>query len=115
VLRNPEPMVVFLNFGPVALEFELRFFLADILNSLAVQNDLRFEILEVFHRERIELPSNPRWADPRYAEPVPEPPAAAQGEEKADEEAAAVDAETKPHAEPAQARPKRVGPRQKAN
>ena len=33
VLRNPEPMVVFLNFGPVALEFELRFFLADVLNG----------------------------------------------------------------------------------
>ena len=58
VLKNPEPMVVFLNFGPLAYEFELRFFLADILNSLSVQNDLRFAILEVFDRERIEIPSN---------------------------------------------------------
>lgn len=75
VLRNPEPMVVFLNFGPVALEFELRFFLADVLNGLVVQNDIRFDILEKFDRERIEIPSNPRAADPRYAQPPPEPAA----------------------------------------
>ena len=68
VLKNPEPFVVFLNFGPAALEFELRFFLADILNANVVQNDIRFAILETFERERIEIPSNPRAVDPRFAE-----------------------------------------------
>ena len=58
VLKNPEPFVVFLNFGPAALEFEIRFFLADILNANVVQNDIRFAILEAFERERIEIPSN---------------------------------------------------------
>ncbi|MDW6020511.1 mechanosensitive ion channel family protein [Mesorhizobium sp. BAC0120] len=69
VLKNPEPAVVFLNFGPAALEFELRFFLADILSSISVQNDIRFAILETFHRERIEIPSAARAVDPRYATP----------------------------------------------
>ena len=78
VLKNPEPFVVFLNFGPVALEFELRFFLADILNANVVQNDIRFAILETFERERIEIPSNPRAVDPRFAE---EPAVEAAAEE----------------------------------
>jgi small-conductance mechanosensitive channel len=73
VLKNPEPMVVFQSFGPLAYEFELRFFLADILSGMAVQNDIRFTILEVFDRERIEIPSNPRAVDPRYASPPPVP------------------------------------------
>jgi small-conductance mechanosensitive channel len=73
VLKNPEPMVAFLNFGPLALEFELRFFLADILNGAAVQNDIRFAILETFHQERIEIPSTPRAVDPRYASRPPTP------------------------------------------
>ena len=64
--------MVFLNFGPAALEFELRFFLADILNANVVQNDIRFAILETFERERIEIPSTPRAVDPRF----PEQPAA---------------------------------------
>lgn len=86
VLKNPEPAVVFLNFGPAALEFELRFFLADILNSVVVQNDIRFAVLEGFDRERIEIPSSPRAVDPRYAAPPVAPaekqvePAAAASE-----------------------------------
>lgn len=84
VLRNPEPAIVFLNFGPAALEFELRFFLADILGSVAVQNDIRFAILEAFDKERIEIPSTARAVDPRYAQPEAEADAeeAATGEEK---------------------------------
>jgi potassium-dependent mechanosensitive channel len=74
VLKNPEPMVVFMNFGPAALEFELRFFMADIFNSVVVQNDIRFAVLETFERERIEIPSTPRAVDPRYA------PAASDGQ-----------------------------------
>jgi len=70
VLRNPEPTVVFTNFGPAALEFELRFFMADIFNSVVVQNDIRFAILETFDRERIEIPSTPRAVDPRYHPPA---------------------------------------------
>lgn len=60
VLRNPEPFVQFVNFGPAALEFEIRFFLADITSSGGVQNDIRFAIIDAFNREGIEIPSTPR-------------------------------------------------------
>ena len=60
ILKNPEPFVLFTNFGTAALEFELRFFLADITNSGGVQNDIRFAILDAFGREGIEIPSSPR-------------------------------------------------------
>lgn len=73
VLKNPEPFVLFANFGPAALEFEIRIFLADILNGVIVQNDIRFAILEVFDVEDIEMPSTPRAAvtKPQPLEPEP--------------------------------------------
>lgn len=60
VLKNPEPFVLFVNFGTAALEFEIRVFVADILSQNAVLNDIRFGILEAFGRENIEIPSSPR-------------------------------------------------------
>ena len=60
ILKNPEPFVQLTNFGPTALEFEIRFFLADITASGSVQNDIRFAILDTFDREGIEIPSTPR-------------------------------------------------------
>ena len=60
VLKNPEPFVQFLNFGPAALEFEIRVFLADILNGGGVQNDIRFAVLDAFGQAGIEIPSTPR-------------------------------------------------------
>ncbi len=56
VLKNPEPFVHFSGFGDSSLNFEVRIFLADILGSLAVQNDIRFAIVEAFERERIVIP-----------------------------------------------------------
>ncbi|MCA0032833.1 mechanosensitive ion channel family protein [Mesorhizobium sp. B263B2A] len=60
VLKNPEPFVLFSNFGAAALEFEIRVFLADIMNGSVVQNDIRFAVLEKFNGEHIEIPSTPR-------------------------------------------------------
>ena len=60
VLKNPEPFVLFANFGPAALEFEIRVFLADVLNGNVVHNDIRFAILEAFDAEGIEIPSTVR-------------------------------------------------------
>ena len=60
VLKNPEPFVLFVNFGPAALEFEIRVFLADVLNGNVVHNDIRFAILEAFDAEGIEIPSTVR-------------------------------------------------------
>ena len=60
VLKNPEPFVLFVNFGTAALEFEIRVFLADIMNGSGVQNDIRFAVLQRFAEENIEIPSTPR-------------------------------------------------------
>ncbi|MBO6716505.1 MAG: mechanosensitive ion channel family protein [Rhizobiaceae bacterium] len=56
VLKNPAPMAVFTGFGDSSLDFELRFFLADVMSQLAVQNDIRFTIYERFKQEGIEIP-----------------------------------------------------------
>lgn len=56
ILRNPEPHVEFLRFGPYSLDFELRFFLADMGDGLTVRNNLRIEILRRFKAEGIEIP-----------------------------------------------------------
>jgi small-conductance mechanosensitive channel len=69
VLKNPEPFVLFLNFGPAALEFEIRLFVADILNQNTILNDIRFMVLDVFGRENIEIPSTPRAVVQKPEEP----------------------------------------------
>ncbi|ARM88859.1 mechanosensitive ion channel MscS protein [Rhizobium sp. CIAT894] len=56
VMRNPEPHVEFLRFGPYSLDFELRFFLADMGDGMTVRNNLRIEILKRFRAEGIEIP-----------------------------------------------------------
>ncbi len=72
VLKNPEPFVLFVNFGPAAMEFEIRVFLADITNGSGVQNDIRFAVLDRFAQERIDIPSTPRAMPPAEAlEPWP--------------------------------------------
>lgn len=72
VLKNPEPFVQFANFGPSALEFQMRIFLADITNGGSVQNDIRFAIVEAFGKEGIEIPSTPRQQIP-HADKEPWP------------------------------------------
>ncbi|MGP2493031.1 mechanosensitive ion channel domain-containing protein [Mesorhizobium sp. PUT5] len=72
VLKNPEPFVLFANFGPSAMEFEIRIFLADVLNQSGVQNDIRFAILDAFAHAGIEIPSTIRAVVPAApAEPWP--------------------------------------------
>ncbi len=91
VLKNPEPFVLFSNFGPAALEFEIRVFLADVLNGNVVQNDIRFAVLDAFDAEGIEIPSTPRAEVKKPEERWPtddEKDEAALVEEKAREEAA---------------------------
>lgn len=65
VLKNPEPFVLFANFGPAALEFEIRVFLSDILNGMRVQNDIRFAVLDALGEAGIEIPSAPRMVPPK--------------------------------------------------
>jgi small-conductance mechanosensitive channel len=56
VLSEPEPNVAFLGFGDYSLDFELRVYLADLMNGTIVRNDLRLAIFERFRQERIEIP-----------------------------------------------------------
>jgi small-conductance mechanosensitive channel len=56
VLRNPEPHVEFLRFGPSSLDFEMRFYLSDLSDGMEIRNNLRIEILKRFKEEGIAIP-----------------------------------------------------------
>ncbi|MBB4123518.1 mechanosensitive ion channel domain-containing protein [Martelella radicis] len=56
VLQNPEPMVIFMGFGESTLDFEVRVYLADVFNGIAVRNDIRVAIFERFKDEGITIP-----------------------------------------------------------
>ncbi len=56
ILSYPAPQVVFIDFGASAFDFELRYFLRDIGDVLSVGSGVRFEILERFRAEGIEIP-----------------------------------------------------------
>ena len=56
VLRNPEPFVVFLSFGASSLDFQLSFFIGDVLNGLAIKNGVRVKLYHRFREEGIEIP-----------------------------------------------------------
>ncbi|TCT38809.1 mechanosensitive ion channel family protein [Martelella mediterranea] len=56
VLQNPEPMVIFMGFGESTLDFEVRVYLADVFNGIAVRNDIRVAIFERFRDEGITIP-----------------------------------------------------------
>ncbi len=55
LLRNPEPLVVFQAFSAATLDFEIRAFLADILNGTGVKSELRAAILERLRKEEIAI------------------------------------------------------------
>lgn len=55
-LKNPEPHVLFQNFGDSSLDFELRLFLSDVDHFLTIQSDIRFQITEAFAAHAIEIP-----------------------------------------------------------
>ncbi|MBW3095783.1 mechanosensitive ion channel family protein [Pseudohoeflea coraliihabitans] len=56
VLRNPPPVVHFVDFGASSLDFVVKVFLADVLSQMAVKNDLRVAIYKRFKAEGIEIP-----------------------------------------------------------
>lgn len=56
VLKNPEPLAVFSAFGEATMTFELRIYLADIVNGNGVRNDLRLAIYERFREEGLGAP-----------------------------------------------------------
>ena len=55
VLTHPEPFANLARFGQAGLEFELRAFVADILEGNGVASDIRFDILRQFREKGITI------------------------------------------------------------
>jgi potassium-dependent mechanosensitive channel len=72
VLKNPEPQAVFTAFGEATMTFELRVFLADIVNGNGVRNDLRLAIYERFKDEGLGAPFSKEELEPETLPPGPE-------------------------------------------
>jgi potassium efflux system protein len=56
VLKDPQPMVLFLNFGDSSLDFQLRVWITDFGDRRIVQSALIREIDRRFRIEKIEIP-----------------------------------------------------------
>lgn len=56
ILSYPAPQVVFMDFGASSLDFELRYFLRDIGDVVAVASSIRFELVQRFRDEGVEIP-----------------------------------------------------------
>ncbi len=56
VLKKPAPQVHFANFGDSSLDFELRVFLRNIGNRIAISSELRYAIWSAFRDAGIEIP-----------------------------------------------------------
>lgn len=56
VLKNPSPIVFFLNFGDSSLNFELKFWLDDVNIRKGVISELNCTILKKFSDHNIEIP-----------------------------------------------------------
>lgn len=56
IAADPEPFVLFQNFGASSLDFELRCFCPNVSDTIRGASELRFSIDEAFRREGIEIP-----------------------------------------------------------
>ena len=56
VLKDPQPMVLFLNFGDSSLDFQLRAWIADFNDRRIIQSALLREIDRRFRAEGVEIP-----------------------------------------------------------
>lgn len=56
VLKLPEPMVLFTNFGDSSLDFKLIFSMDDSFISEIPKSDIRFEIDRLFREQNISIP-----------------------------------------------------------
>ena len=56
VLKDPQPMVLFLNFGESSLDFQLRVWIADFNDRRIIQSALIREIDQRFRAEGVEIP-----------------------------------------------------------
>lgn len=56
ISKNPPPFVYFADFGASSLDFQLRFFIRDIMETPMVESDVRFAILKALGESGIEIP-----------------------------------------------------------
>ncbi|MDW3645697.1 MAG: mechanosensitive ion channel [Bacteroidia bacterium] len=56
VMKNPEPKVLFINFGESSLDFQLVYWLEDFKDHQSVESDIRFMIDSDFRRNNITIP-----------------------------------------------------------
>ena len=56
VLNNPEPFVLFKNFGDSSLDFGLYFFIDDSFSSARLKSEIRFKIDAIFREHNISIP-----------------------------------------------------------
>lgn len=55
-LTFPEPQVLFTSFGASSLDFELRFFIPDIMETMIIRTQARIAVLKAFREAGIEIP-----------------------------------------------------------
>lgn len=56
VIKQPEPEVLFLEFGDSSLNLKLYFYTRKVLDRKKIISDLLFEIYDTFNQENIEIP-----------------------------------------------------------
>lgn len=56
VLNNPEPFVLFDDFGDSALLFSLHFYINDSFKALRIRSRIRYTIVSKFREENIQIP-----------------------------------------------------------
>ena len=56
VLTDPQPFVLFMDFGASSLDFELRCFAGEVILRPRIASEIRFEIVRRFREEGIEIP-----------------------------------------------------------
>lgn len=69
VLKNPGPKVLFMDFGNSSLDFELRFWAAELWTTDIILSDLRYAIDREFRKGEIEIPFPQRDLHIRTCEP----------------------------------------------
>ena len=56
VLKEPEPTVLFTDFGDSALNFRVAFTINDSFNARFPKSDIRFEIDKLFRENKVSIP-----------------------------------------------------------
>lgn len=56
IATSPAPYVYFNDFGASSLDFQLRMIIKNLDQTLGIESDLRFRIVEIFEENNIEIP-----------------------------------------------------------